>query len=121
MSEWCKFKQARLWTACEGTGDSTGGRAHSPRVSCVDQGVQHECKFLLRTLGYVHSRQPTVILRVFLRMFGYAHSGQPTVILGQRKVNAWTCARHSTDHDLESVFVKFQRECLDMCLSDNRP
>ena len=102
MSEWCEFKQARLWTACEGTGDSTGGRAHSPRVSCVDQGVQHECKFLLRTLGYVHS-------------------GQPTVILGQRKVNAWTCARHSTDHDLESVFVKFQRECLDMCLSDNRP
>ena len=64
MSEWCEFKQARLWTACEGTGtgDSTGGRAHSPRVSCVDQGVQHKCKFLLRTLGYVHSGQPTVIL-----------------------------------------------------------
>ena len=30
----CEVKQARLWT-CEGTGDSTGGRAHSPRVSCV--------------------------------------------------------------------------------------
>ena len=66
MSEWCKFKQARMWLACQSTGDSTGGRAHGPRVSCVDQGVQHECKFLLRMLGYVLVlvRQPTVILRV---------------------------------------------------------
>ena len=80
MSEWCEFKQARLWTACEGTGDSTGGRAHSSRVSCVDQGVQHVYKFLLRTLGYVHSGQPTVILRVFLRTLGYVLTSQPTVI-----------------------------------------
>ena len=56
MSQWCKFKQARLWIACTGTGVSTGGRAHSPRVSRVDHGVQHVCKFLLRMLGFVLHR-----------------------------------------------------------------
>ena len=47
LSVCCFFKQARLWNVCTGTGtgDSTGGRAHSPRVSRVDQGVQHVCKF----------------------------------------------------------------------------
>ena len=75
MSESCEFKQARLWTACEGTGDSTGGRAHSARVSRLVQGVQHVCKFLLRMLGYVHSGQPTVILRVFCERLDMHLSG----------------------------------------------
>ena len=89
MSEWCKFKQARLWTACEGTGVSTGGRAHSLRVSHVDQGVQHVCKFLLRMLGFVHSGQPTVIFRVFV-------------------ANARICAHQSTDHDLANVIFSIK-------------
>ena len=105
----------RLWIACEGTGtgDSTGGRAHSPR-----------------TLGYVLHRQPTVVLRVSstrevnawicaqratdrdLQSFfvnAWICTFQATdrdleSVFVKRKVNAWICARHSTDRDLESVF-----------------
>ena len=94
MSQRCKFKKARLWIACEGTGDSTGGRAHSPRVSCVDQGVQHVCKFLLRMLGYVLVRQPTVILRRKSECLDTL-----TIESLRREVNAWICAPRSTDHD----------------------
>ena len=76
------------------------------------------CKFLLRMLGYVLARQPTVILT-------------------QKKVNARICAQSTTDRELESVFVRrkvnawiceptvilreFQRQCLDMRTIDNRP
>ena len=59
------------------------GRAHSPRVSCVDQGVQHVCKFLLRMLGYVLHRQTDRDPQSF-------------------NVNAWICAQRATDRDLES-------------------
>ena len=31
--------------------------------------------------------------------------------------NAWICAQRATDRDLETK----KSECLDMCLSDNRP
>ena len=102
MSEWCEFKQARLWTACEGTGDSTGGRAHSSRVSCVDQGVQHVCKFLLRTLGYVHSGPPTVILRVFVNAWICTQRATDRDLQCVFNVNAWICACQTTDRDLET-------------------
>ena len=39
-------------------------------------------------------------------MLGYVHSGQPTVILREFFSNAWICAQRATDRDLESVFVK---------------
>ena len=42
-----------LWIACEGTGVSTGGRAHSPCFfffCSSDQGVQRVCKFLCECL-----------------------------------------------------------------------
>ena len=40
-----------LWIACEGTGVTTGGRAHSSFFFCgTDQGVQRTCKFLCECL-----------------------------------------------------------------------
>ena len=40
-----------LWIACEGTGVSTGGRAHGALFFCFgDQGVQHVRKFLCEFL-----------------------------------------------------------------------
>ena len=103
MSEWCEFKQARLWTACEGTGDSTGGRAHSPRVF---------------PLG---PRSPTRV-QVFVANAWICAQRVTDRDLesssARRKVNARICAHQSTDRDLESVL---QRECLDTFLSDNRP
>ena len=58
-------------------------------------------------LGYVHSGQPTVILRVFANAWICAQRATDRdleSVFVKRKVNAWICARHSTDHDLESVF-----------------
>ena len=43
-------------------------------------------------------------------MLGRVHGGQPTVIFrvcASFSVNAWTCARRSTDRDLESVSASF--------------
>ena len=64
MSEWCKFKQARLWNAGTGTGVSTGGRAHSPRVSVRGPRSPTRVQVFVLMLGHVHDGQPTVILRV---------------------------------------------------------
>ena len=54
-------------------------------------------------------------------MLGHVHGGQPTVTLRvlftSRKVNAWICARRSTDRDLESQ-REFFCECLDMSSTD---
>ena len=56
-------KGGELWIACEGTGVSTGGRAHSSLFFCsADQGVQHVWKCFVRMLGYILVKQPTVIL-----------------------------------------------------------
>ena len=82
FSEWeerkrCKFKQARLWNACTGTGVSTGGRGHSPQV----------CKFVLRMLWICAQWATDRDLESFF-------------------VNAWICTCQATDLDLESVFVK---------------
>ena len=63
-------------------------------------------------LGYVHSGQQTVILRVPFtsRKVNAWICAQSTTdrdlerVFIKRKVNAWICARHSTDRDLESVF-----------------
>ena len=58
-------------------------------------------------LGYVHSGQQTVILRVFVNAWICAQSTTDRDLVSvfvKRKVNAWICARHSTDRDLESVF-----------------
>ena len=49
---------------------------HTPH--CTHTHTTHEC------LDHAHNRQPTVILRKFRR---------------GEKVNAWICARRSTDHD----------------------
>ena len=79
-------------------------------------------------LGYVHSGQPTVILRVFyecLDMCSPVNRPWSRECLRQEKsecldmctagkqpwsweffMNAWMCAHQSTDRDLESVFVK---------------
>ena len=82
-----------LWFACEGTGVSTGGRAHSsPLFFCsTDQGVQHVSQgFFPGMLGSVHDGQPTVILRV----------------CAMKKVNAWICARPTTHHVLARVILE---------------
>ena len=59
-------------------------------------------------LGYVHSGQPTVILRVFVANAWIcaqrATDRDLESVSAMKKVNAWICARHSTDRDLESVF-----------------
>ena len=58
-------------------------------------------------LGYEHSGQQTVILRVFVNAWICAQSTTDRDlerVFIERKVNAWICARHSTDRDLESVF-----------------
>ena len=102
MSEKCKFQPVRLWIACEGTGTgvSTGGRAHSP----------HVCKFLLRMLGYVLHKQPTVVLRVSssreVNAWICAQRATDRDLEGVFFANAWICAQRATDRDLESVFVK---------------
>ena len=81
---------------------------HSPRVSCVDQGVQHECKFLLRMLGYV---------LVLVRQTDRDLESSST----RRRVNARICAQRATDRDLESVFVKRKVNARNMCSPFNRP
>ena len=44
-------KGGELWIACDGTGVSTGGRAHSPLFFCTaDQRVQHVRKLLCECL-----------------------------------------------------------------------
>ena len=49
-----------LWIACEGTGVSTGGRAHSSLFFCsADQGVQRRVQVFVRIVW-----RPTVIFRV---------------------------------------------------------
>ena len=55
-----------LWLACERTGVSMGGRAHSLIFLCsADQGVLHVRKLLRECLlGYVLDGQPTMILHV---------------------------------------------------------
>ena len=43
-------------------------------------------------------------------MLGFVHVGQPTVffrVSASFSVNAWTCARQSTDRDLETVSASF--------------
>ena len=58
-------------------------------------------------LGYAHSGQPTVILRVFANAWICAQRATDRdleSVSAMKKVNAWICARHSTDRDLESVF-----------------
>ena len=72
-----------LWIACEGTGVSTGGCAHS-------------LLFLLQC----RPRSPTRV-QAFVRMLGYVLVRHPTVIL--------------------SVSGCEEGECLDMCITDNRP
>ena len=49
-----------LWIVCEGTGVSTGGRAHSSLFLCsADQGVQFVCKFLCACLEmYLSGKRP---------------------------------------------------------------
>ena len=56
-----------LWIACEGTGVSTGGRAHGSQFFCgSDQGVHDVSTSFWPTimLGSVHDGQQAVILRV---------------------------------------------------------
>ena len=49
-----------LWFACEGTGVSTGGRAHSSPFFCgTDQGVQHVCTGFFCSNAWLCARQPT--------------------------------------------------------------
>ena len=51
--------------ACESTGISTGGRAHSSPLFAVWTRVADTCvPFFTRKLGCVLDRQPTMILRV---------------------------------------------------------
>ena len=53
-------------------------------------------------------------------MLGFVLRGPPIVILrvsARVSVNAWTCARRSTDRDLQCAFIR-RSECLDMCLSE---
>ena len=61
-------------------------------------------------LGYVHSGQPTVILRVFVANAWIcaqrATDRDLESVSAMKKVNAWICACQTTDRDLESVFVK---------------
>ena len=97
----------RRHEACTGTGSgvSTSGRAHSPRVSCVDHGVQHVCKFSVATawtrtrratdrdletrkwmLGYAHNRQPTVNLRRKSKSLDICTDAPPTMILHSKKI-----------------------------------
>ena len=74
MSELFKFKPARLWIACEGTGTgvSTGGRVHSPRVQVF---VANAWICAPRATD----RDPQSF-----------------------NVNAWICAQRAADRDLES-------------------
>ena len=86
MSEWCEFEQAGLWIAREGTGVSTGGRAHSPFFFCQcgprsPTRVQSFCanawKCALLTTD--HDLESFSVVRRW--MLGYVHYSQPTMIL----------------------------------------
>ena len=79
------------------TGVSTGGRAHSPRVSRVEHGVQHVCKFLCECLDMC----PT--------------SNRPWSSEFQRECLDMCIAGN------RPWSSEFQRERLDMHLSGNRP
>ena len=57
-------------------------------------------------LGYAHSGQPTVILRVFANAWICAQRATDRDLESVFNVNAWICACQTTDRDLESVFVK---------------
>ena len=82
-----------LWFAFEGTGVSTGGRAHLFAVLTKESNTCVQV-ILSRKLGFLHDGQPTVILRA-----------------SHEKVNAWVCARPTTDCDPVSVIRDKKREC----------
>ena len=62
-----KFKQARLWNACTGTGtgDSTRGRAHSPRVfkqELVNGPFEHSAHWKILLSNILHTGRLSVFL-----------------------------------------------------------
>ena len=66
-----KFKQARLWNACTGTGtgESTSGRAHSPRVfkqelvsTLEDPPFEHPAHWKILLSNILHTGRLSVFL-----------------------------------------------------------
>ena len=81
--------EGELWFACEGTGVSTDGRAHSSLLFCsTDQGVQHVCASYFCSKALICARRTT-----------------DCDLESQRneKVNSLRCARRTTHHGLVSV------------------
>ena len=123
---------SRLWIAFTGTGVSTGGHAHSPLVSRMDQGGQHVCKFLCECLdmctagnrpwswkflcGCLDMHLPGNRPWQKKWILGYAHNRKPTVIL---RVSTWM---HGYAHNGQpTVISRRKSECLDVCTAVNRP
>ena len=116
FSKRCEFKQARLWIACEGTGDSMGGRAHSPLfLSRCGPRSRMRVQVFVRMLGHVLVRRYLERVSALKKMNAWICASQKTdrdldSSNTMRRVNAWICAPRTTDRDPASVIPDQKRK-----------
>ena len=89
------FKLVRLWIACEGTGVSTGGRAHRSLSFAVQTKESNSCVSFRANAGNWARRGTERDLES---------------VTAVKKVNAWIHALLTTDRDPASVMPDKKRK-----------